>query len=133
MPRIRGKYKSMTATFEIKRTADGKYVFNLKSANDQVILTSQTYESKEAAEAGISSVRHNAILDEQYEEKIGSDGHPYFVLLAINRKEIGRSQMYSSREAMRKGIASVKRNAQIAVTVDISARVRTAGGEVSGS
>jgi uncharacterized protein YegP (UPF0339 family) len=123
----------MTATFEIKRTADGKYVFNLKSANDQVILTSQSYENKEAAEAGISSVRHNAILDEQYEEKIESDGHPYFVLFAVNRKEIGRSQMYSSREAMRKGIASVKRNSQIAVSVDLSARVRTAGGEMAGS
>jgi uncharacterized protein YegP (UPF0339 family) len=123
----------MTATFEIKRTSDGRYVFNLKSANDQVILTSQTYEGKEAAEAGVSSVRHNAILDEQYEEKVGSDGHPYFVLFATNRKEIGRSQMYSSREAMRKGIASVKRNAQIAVTVDLSARVRTAGGEGAGA
>jgi len=122
----------MTATFEIKRTADGKYVFNLKSANDQVILTSQAYENKEAAESGISSVRHSATLDDQYEEKVGSDGHPYFVLFALNRKEIGRSQMYSSREAMRKGIASVKRNAQIAVTVDLSARVRTVGGEMAG-
>ena len=123
----------MTATFEIKRSADGKYVFNLKSANDQVILTSQTYESKEAAEAGISSVRHNAGIEEQYEERTGSDGHPYFVLLAANNRVIGRSQMYSSREAMRKGIASVKKNAEIAVTVDFSAHVRTAGSESAGA
>jgi uncharacterized protein YegP (UPF0339 family) len=61
----------MKATFEIRRAADGKYVFNLKSANDQVILTSQNYESKKAAKGGIESVRQNAALDERYEEKPG--------------------------------------------------------------
>jgi uncharacterized protein len=118
----------MKATFEIKEATDGKYVFNLKSGNDQVIFTSQTYESKESAKAGIASVKHNAPLDERYEEKSGADGRPYFVLIAANRQVIGRSQMYSSREAMRKGIASVKKNAPAAETVDLSARVRSAGG-----
>jgi uncharacterized protein len=123
----------MKATFEMKRTGDGKYMFNLKSANDQVILTSQTYESKESAEGGIASVKENAPLDERYEEKSGTDGHPYFVLIAANNQVIGRSQMYSSREAMRKGIASVKKNSQIAETVDLSSHVRTAGGQDSRS
>jgi uncharacterized protein YegP (UPF0339 family) len=113
----------MKATFELKRAVDGKFVFNLKSANDQVILTSQTYESKESAEHGIESVRQNAPMDERYEEKTGSDGRPYFVLVAANRQVIGRSQMYSSREAMRKGIAAVKRSAQIAESADHSAEV----------
>ncbi len=120
----------MKATFEIKRAADGKYLFNLKSANDQIILTSQTYESRESAEAGIASVRHNAALDEHYEEKTGTDGHPYFLLLAANQQVIGRSQMYSSRGAMRKGMAAVKKNAQVAEIVDFSAHVRSMG-EVS--
>jgi uncharacterized protein YegP (UPF0339 family) len=92
-------------------------------------LTSQTYESKESAEDGIASVRQNAGLDERYEEKTGTDGHAYFVLIAANKQVIGRSQMYSSRDAMRKGIASVKKNAQHAATVDFTARVRSAGGE----
>jgi uncharacterized protein len=114
----------MKAIYEIKRAADGKYVFNLKSANDQVILTSQTYERKESAEEGIASVRQNGALDERYEEKTGSDGHPYFVLLAANHEVIGRSQMYSSRAAMRKGIASVKRNSQMAETFDTTTPLR---------
>lgn len=118
----------MKATFEIKEAADGKFVFNLRSANDQVILTSQTYESKESAKSGIASVKHNAPLAGRYEERSGTDGRPYFVLIAGNRQVIGRSQMYSSREAMRKGIASVKKNAPVAETVDLSARVRSAGG-----
>jgi uncharacterized protein len=119
----------MKATFEIKQASDGRYVFNLKSANDQVILTSQTYAGKQSAEGGIASVRENAELDERYQEKTGSDGHPYFVLVAANNQVIGRSQMYSSREAMRKGISSVKENAKIAETVDHTAHVHSAGSE----
>ena len=117
----------MGAIFDIKRSADGKYVFNLKSANDQIILISQGYETKEGAEDGIASVRQNAPFDEHYEEKTGSNGHPYFVLLASNKRVIGRSQMYSSREAMRKGIAAVKRNCRIAETVDNSTYMRMGG------
>jgi uncharacterized protein YegP (UPF0339 family) len=119
----------MKATFEIKKAADDKYMFNLKSGNDQVILTSQTYESKESAKQGIASVKENAGLDERYEEKTGTDGHPYFVLLAANKQVIGRSQMYSSREAMRKGIMSVKKTAQDAGLVDFTVHVRSASGE----
>jgi uncharacterized protein YegP (UPF0339 family) len=117
----------MKGTFEIKKAVNGKFVFNLKSANDQIILTSQMYDSKEGAGHGIASVRENAAIDERYEEKTGSDGHPYFVLCAANSQVIGRSQMYSSREAMRKGMASVKKNAQDAETVDFSTHVH--GGE----
>ena len=121
----------MNATFEIKRAADGKFMFNLKSANDQVILTSQTYDSKESARVGIASVKQNATLDERYEEKSGADGRPYFVLIAGNRQVIGKSQMYSSVEALRKGIASVKKNAPIAEIIDLSVEAHTASGQGS--
>jgi uncharacterized protein len=118
----------MKAAFEIKKASDGRFVFNLKAANDQVILTSQAYETKESAEAGIASVKTNSAIDAHYEEKTGNDGMPYFVLHAANQQVIGRSQMYSSREAMHKGIASVKHNAPNAQTVDLSAEVRAGGG-----
>lgn len=98
-------------------------MFNLKAANDQVILTSQMYEAKEGAELGITSVRQNASLEERYQEKEGANGKPYFVLHAGNQEVIGHSEMYSSREAMRNGMASVKKNAPIAETVDLSAHM----------
>ena len=116
----------MKPTFEIKKEKDERFVFNLKAANDLIIFTSQSYESKEGAEAGIASVKENAGMDDHYEEKVGHDGRPYFVLHAANKLVIGRSQMYSSREAMHKGIASVKQNAPLAETVDLSAQARTA-------
>ena len=116
----------MKGTFEIKKAVNGRFLFNLKAANDQVILTSQNYLTKESAEDGIAAVRQNAPLDERYEERVGDDKLPYFVLRAPNRQVIGRSQLYSSREAMRKGIASVKRNAREADIVDFTARVHSA-------
>ena len=82
----------MKATFEIKKAGDGKFVFNLKAVNEQVILTSQTYETKQSAESGIASAKQNANLDERYEEKTGSDGLLYFLLHAANKQVIGRSQ-----------------------------------------
>jgi uncharacterized protein YegP (UPF0339 family) len=121
----------MKPIFEIKRASDGKYAFNLKSANNHVILTSQTYDSKEGVEGGIASVRQNAALDERYEEKTSERDYLYFLLIAGNEQVIGRSQMYATRGALRKGIASVKRNAQIAEAVDFSAYVQSVAGEGS--
>lgn len=114
----------MKGTFEIKKAANGKFLFNLKAANQEIILTSQMYETRQNAEEGIASVKRNATLDERYEEKTGASGKPYFVLHAANRLVIGTSEMYSSHEAMVKGIASVKRNAPDAETVDLSAHAR---------
>jgi uncharacterized protein YegP (UPF0339 family) len=118
----------MKAVFEIKKASDGRFVFNLKAANDQVILTSQAYETKESAEVGIASVKANSGIDAHYEEKTGNDGMPYFLLHAANRQVIGRSQMYSSRDAMHKGIASVKHNAPSAQTIDLTTEVHAGGG-----
>jgi uncharacterized protein YegP (UPF0339 family) len=110
----------MKGTFELSKGSDGRFMFNLKAANHEIILTSQMYESKQSAEEGISSVKENAALKERYEELTGADGKPYFVLHAANKLVIGRSEMYSSREAMHKGIASVKRNAPDAEILDLS-------------
>jgi uncharacterized protein YegP (UPF0339 family) len=38
----------------------GKYRFNLRAANAQVIGTSETYESQSARDSGIESVKKNA-------------------------------------------------------------------------
>lgn len=48
------------ARYERKQTASGKYMFNLKAANGQVIGTSESYESAAARDNGIESVKTNA-------------------------------------------------------------------------
>jgi uncharacterized protein YegP (UPF0339 family) len=48
------------ARYERKETAAGKYMFNLKAANNQVIGTSESYNSVVARDNGIESVKRNA-------------------------------------------------------------------------
>ena len=50
----------MPAKFVVKKGSTGKYRFNLVATNGQVIATSEAYETKAKALAGIESVRKNA-------------------------------------------------------------------------
>jgi uncharacterized protein YegP (UPF0339 family) len=111
----------VAASFELKSNAVGKFVFNLKAANGQVILTSQAYASKPSAQGGIESVRKNSADDLRFERKTSSGGQPYFVLTATNGQIVGQSEMYASAAAMENGVASVKKNAPEAAVVDLTA------------
>lgn len=97
-------------SYEIKTDAAGKYRFNLKATNGQVILSSEAYTAKAGALNGIASCQTNGPLEERYERKDSSAGQPYFVLKAKNGEIIGRSEMYSSVAARDAGIESVKKN-----------------------
>lgn len=48
------------ARFEKKETEGGKFRFNLKSSNGQIVGTSQNYESEAGRDNGIQSVMTNA-------------------------------------------------------------------------
>jgi uncharacterized protein YegP (UPF0339 family) len=110
----------MAAKFEIKKGSSGLYRFNLKAGNGEVILTSETYQTKQSAKGGIESVKSNAPYDARYERKEASNGQPYFVLKAANGEQIGKSETYSSKQAMENGIASVKTNAPTATVEDLT-------------
>lgn len=110
----------MAAKFDIKKSTSGKFYFNLKAGNGQIILTSEMYEGKSGATGGIDSVKRNAADDNRYERKNSTNGEPYFVLKAGNGEPIGRSENYSSTAAMENGIESVKENAPTATTEDNS-------------
>lgn len=101
----------MPARYELKKTKNGEYMFDLLAGNSQVIFTSQVYKEKRGALTGIASVSKNAHTDALYERKIGKNGEAYFVLHARNKEVIGRSQMYTTHSAMERGIASVRKNA----------------------
>jgi uncharacterized protein len=46
--------------FEKKESSNGKYFFNLKATNGQIIGTSEMYESSSGRDNGIASVQKNA-------------------------------------------------------------------------
>jgi uncharacterized protein YegP (UPF0339 family) len=95
-------------------------MFNLKAGNGQIILTSERYQAKAGAQNGVKSVQSNAVLDERFERRTSHSGQPYFVLKAANHEIIGQSEMYSSTAAMENGIRSVKDNAPLADTIDLT-------------
>jgi hypothetical protein len=100
----------MSGYFELHKSSDDKFVFNLKADNNEIILTSQTYTTKQHAQNGIESVRKNSPMDAQYTRKQSTAKQPYFVLNSPNGEIIGSSQMYASTSAMEGGISSVKEN-----------------------
>jgi len=108
----------MPAKFEIKAGRTGKFRFNLKASNGQVILTSEAYETRGAATKGITSVKKNAGNDKRFERKTAKDGSAYFLMKAANGEAIGKSEMYKTTRSMENGIASVGRNAPEAPVVD---------------
>lgn len=106
--------------FEIKKDKAGKFRFNLKASNGQVILSSEAYNSKDACDNGIESVKKNSQNDGMFNRKEAKNGSPYFNLKASNGQVIGSSEMYSGKSGMENGIASVKKNAPKASIVDNS-------------
>jgi Uncharacterized conserved protein len=108
----------MPGKFEIKSGKTGKFRFNLKATNGQIILSSEAYDSRKGAEGGIASVKKNAGNDGRFERKTAKDGSSYFVLKAANGEPIGKSEMYKTKRSMENGIASVGKNAPDAAVVD---------------
>jgi uncharacterized protein YegP (UPF0339 family) len=98
----------MPAQYKLKQSSDGQYYFNLTAANNETILTSERYKSKDGAKNGIESVRTNSPDDSRYDRLTASNGKPYFVLKAANQKTIEKSETYSSKQAMENGISAVK-------------------------
>lgn len=108
----------MPGKFEIKTGKSGKFTFNLKASNGQVILSSESYDSRKGAEGGIASVKKNAGNDARFERKTAKDGSAFFVLKAANGEPIGKSEMYKTKRSMENGITSVGKNAADAPITD---------------
>lgn len=101
----------MAGSFVIEKGSTGKFRFTLRAGNNEIILTSETYEAKASAENGIASVRTNSQDEARFTRKTAKDGSPYFVLTATNGQVIGTSEMYSSTASRDNGIKSVAANA----------------------
>ncbi len=112
----------MAGKYELKDARGGKFNFNLKAGNGQIVLSSETYETKKSAEKGIESVRKNGPNEKRFEKKSSTKKQPYFVLKASNGEPIGRSEMYNTEASRDKGIASVMKNSAEAKVVDLTVK-----------
>jgi len=110
----------MAGWFELSKSSDGQFRFVLKAGNGEIILTSELYTTKSAAENGIASVRTNSPHDERYEKKTATNGKYHFNLKAANHQVIGSSQLYASEQTRESGIASVKNNGTSQTVKDLT-------------
>ncbi len=94
-----------------KSDKNDDYYFNLKAPNHEIILASQGYSSKNAAENGIESVKVNGSEESRFERNSAKDGQYYFNLKSGNGQVIGTSEMYKTTASRDNGIESVKKNA----------------------
>lgn len=110
----------MSPFYSLRNSKDGKYYFTLDAENNEVVLTSETYNLKISAVDGIQSVKVNSPYDTRYRRKVSTRGLSFFVLVAANGEIIGTSEGYSSTYAMESGIAVVKRIGPIAMYIDLT-------------
>jgi uncharacterized protein len=103
--------RKLRGKFELKSAKGGKFVFNLKASNGHIILSSETYDTKKAAEKGIASVRKNAASNKRFETLQARDGSYYFILTATNGEIIGKSEMYKTARSAAQGIDAVQKSA----------------------
>ena len=93
---------------------NGSYHFNLKAANGETVLTSESYTSEKACLSGIEAVKHNSSNMANFEDRTAENGQHYFVLKAANKEIIGTSETYISKESMKMGIETVMEKAPLA-------------------
>ena len=116
-----------TGKFEIKKTQDGRYVFNLYASNHVIIATSQVYSSSQSAKGGINSVIANAAkapIEDQTLKKFDTLPYPKweiyldkggayrFRLNASNGSCVCHSQGYTAKSNCKNGIASIIKTVQ---------------------
>jgi hypothetical protein len=111
----------MPAWYELTANDKGQTSFVLKAANGEVVLRSETYESKASAKNGIASVQKNSPLAERYDRLESKNGKFYFNLKAGNHQIVGTSQMYATEKSRDDGIASVTKNGGTATVKDLTA------------
>jgi uncharacterized protein YegP (UPF0339 family) len=110
----------MKGYYQLKKTSGGKFHFTLNAGNHEIILSSQQYTEKSAAEGGIASTRTNGTHDARYERKLSAAGEPYFLLKAANGQIIGTSEMYGSEASRDNGIHSVVNNCTSIIVKDLT-------------
>jgi uncharacterized protein YegP (UPF0339 family) len=120
----------MAGKFELKKTKEGQFHFNLLAGNGQIILQSATYDSKADALNDIAIIQKIASDDVKYERYVSKTNKPYFVLKANEYRLIGQSQQYESEAGRDNGIEAVKKNAKTS-SIEMKYDEKTSIGSVS--
>ncbi len=107
--------------FEIFQSPKNKkFYFNLKARNGRIILSSQAHDTLPACKDNILIVQKNGTDSVAFIRKKTSSRKHHFQLQSTSLQILGRSQMYTRKASMEKGIRSVMTNAPKARIVDLT-------------
>lgn len=103
----------------IKKATNGQFYWLLNASNGQVLITSETYTTKENCKGGIASSKIS-VADKNFIRLTSSKLQPFFTQNSNNYQVLGTSEMYSSTQARDNGIEAVKRDAPRANIEDLT-------------
>ena len=106
--------------YQIKKSINNQFYWVLWAVNGKIILTSsEQYTTKQNCQLSIASSKKN-VADSNFKRLRAQSRQYYFLQVASNYEELGKSEMYESAPACENGIAAVKRDAPIAAIEDLT-------------
>jgi uncharacterized protein YegP (UPF0339 family) len=94
--------------FETFKGTDGKYYFQLRAKNGQVVLQSQGYTTKSSAEKGEASAEINGADASHFAIAAGEGGQYDFRIVAANHQVVAHSHMYADKSGALHGASAVR-------------------------
>jgi uncharacterized protein len=96
------------AHVEVLETTPGAFQFNVHADNGEVVLTSESYTTREAAYNGAFAVQDAAPRENAFTLHVSAAEEYYFTISAANGEIVGVSELYPSGPAAASGIATVR-------------------------
>lgn len=104
--------------FVITKQLTGEYQFNLKTGNEEILLTGDGFPSKSNCRHVIETVQQHAAEEDKYDLRTSTNGKYFFTLEAANGQTIAVSKMYETEASRNNGIVFVKSLAPKAIIYD---------------
>ncbi len=99
---------TVAPSFELFQDQSDEFRWNLLASNQEVVLSSEGYQTRVGALNGMLSVLANAEFKSAFQVKTADSGEFYFVLKAANGQVIGTSEMYSTKSNAKVGVQAVR-------------------------
>ena len=95
------------ARFTVFAGADGRFYFNLRARNGEIVLQSQGYKNEASALNGTFSVAESGLDLDNYELLPSGQNGFYFNLKAANGQVVGTSEVYASQSNARRACEDI--------------------------
>lgn len=96
--------------FDIVQNKAGKFAFRLVGSNGQLLLSSEPFGTRSAAQSAVKAVVESADAESNFERRESTHGDYYFVLKSASGRILARSDSFASEAGRETGIWAVRQN-----------------------